>query len=281
MTPRFSFKVAPIDISWRDLSSIWKEADDAGFFYAGWVFDHFYPPRGAIRPMWESWTVLASLAAVTERLRLGVMVSSNTFRHPALLAHMAASVDQVSNGRVEVGLGAGWHQAEHAAFGIDLPAVEERWGRLAEALEILDGLLTKDSFSFDGDYFQLADATLAMKGIQKPRPPLVIGGIGPRRTLPLVARWADHWNYFDPGAPPGALRDAHDRLRELCAEIGRDPAEIEVSVQIRRPDTSDELADLAGAYLAAGADHILVTALPPVDADTVPEIAEALRALTP
>ena len=281
MTPRFSFKVAPIDISWRDLSSIWKEADDAGFFYAGWVFDHFYPPRGAIRPMWESWTVLASLAAITERLRLGVMVSSNTFRHPALLAHMAASVDQVSNGRVEVGLGAGWHQAEHAAFGIDLPAVEERWGRLAEALEILDGLLTKDSFSFDGDYFQLADATLAMKGIQKPRPPLVIGGIGPRRTLPLVARWADHWNYFDPGAPPGALRDAHDRLRELCAEIGRDPAEIEVSVQIRRPDTSDELADLAGAYLAAGADHILVTALPPVDADTVPEIAEALRALTP
>ena len=279
MTLRFSFKVAPIDISWADLSAMWREADGAEFFHAGWVFDHFYPPRGPIRPIWESWTVLASLAAITERLRLGVMVSSNTFRHPALLAHMAASVDQVSNGRLEVGLGAGWHEREHAAFGIDLPAAEERWGRLGEALEILDGLLTKDSFSFDGNYFQLADATLAMKSVQQPRPPLVIGGIGPKRTLPLVARWADHWNYFDPDATPQALRDRHDRLRELCADIGRDPDEIEVSVQMRRPETSDELTDLAGAYLAAGADHILVTAFPPVDADTVPGIAEALRPL--
>ncbi len=279
MTPRFSFKVAPIDISWAALSAMWREADDAGFFHAGWVFDHFYPPRGPIRPMWESWTVLAALAAITERLRLGVMVSSNTFRHPALLAHMAASVDQVSNGRLEVGLGAGWHEAEHAAFGIDLPAAEERWGRLAEAVEILDGLLTKDSFSFDGNFFQLADATLAMKGVQQPRPPLVIGGIGPKRTLPLVARWADHWNYFDPDATPEALRDRHDRLRELCADLGRDPDEIEVSVQMRRPETSDELTELASAYLAAGADHILVTAFPPVDADTVPWIAEALRPL--
>ena len=279
MTPTFSFKVAPVDISWLDLSSMWREADDAGFFHAGWVFDHFYPPRGPIRPMWESWTVLASLAAITKRLRLGVMVSSNTFRHPALLAHMAASVDQVSNGRLEVGLGAGWHEAEHAAFGIDLPAAGERWGRFAEALEILDGLLTEDSFSFDGDFFQLADATLAMKGVQQPRPPLVIGGIGQKRTLPLVARWADHWNYFDPDGSPETLRDRHDSLRELCADLGRDPDEIEVSVQLRRPETWDELTDLAGAYLAAGADHILVTAFPPVDADTVPRIAEALRPL--
>ena len=93
MGPRFSFKVVPIDISWVELSAIWQEADADGFFDAGWLFDHFYPPRGPIQPMWEAWTVLASLAAVTHRVRLGVMVSSNTFRHPALLAHMATSID--------------------------------------------------------------------------------------------------------------------------------------------------------------------------------------------
>ncbi|NIR41741.1 MAG: LLM class flavin-dependent oxidoreductase, partial [Actinobacteria bacterium] len=191
-TPRFSFKVAPVDVPWADLSAIWRDADTAGFFDAGWVFDHFYPPRGPIRPMWEAWTVLASLAAITERLRLGVMVSSNTFRHPALLAHMATTIDHVSGGRLEIGLGAGWHEAEHAAFGIDLGTAAERWARLGEALEVVDGLLTRDHYRFTGDHFRLDDATLMMKAVQTPRPPLVIGGIGPKRTLPLVARWADH-----------------------------------------------------------------------------------------
>jgi F420-dependent oxidoreductase-like protein len=277
MTPRFSFKVAPFAIGWPELSAVWREADAAGFFHAGWVFDHFYPSRGPIRPMWESWTVLAALAAVTERLRLGVMVSSNTFRHPALLAHMAGSVDHVSNGRLEIGLGVGWNEVEHAAFGLDLQAPDERWARFAEALEILDGLLTQDSFSFSGDYFRLVEATLAMRGVQRPRPPLVIGGIGPERTLPLVARWADHWNYFDPESPPEALRSRLERVWELCSDLGRDPDEIEVSAQMRMPATSDELTDLAGAYLAAGAHHIVVTAFPPVNPETVPGIAEALR----
>ncbi|HSF87034.1 MAG TPA: TIGR03560 family F420-dependent LLM class oxidoreductase [Acidimicrobiia bacterium] len=279
MSPKFSFKVAPVDISWQQMSSIWTDADEAGFFDAGWLFDHFYPPRGPIRPMWEAWTLLASLAATTRRLRLGVMVSSNTFRHPALLAHMAASVDNVAAGRLEIGLGAGWHQAEHAAFGIELGTASQRWGRLAEALEIIDGLLTQDGYTFTGEHFQLTDARLMMKPVQQPRPPLVIGGIGPKRTMPLVARWADHWNYFNPGEAPEELRTHHDRLRQLCAAIGRDPAEIEVSVQIRRPESAEELTDLAGRYLAAGADHILVTSFPPVDADTVPGIAEALRPL--
>lgn len=279
MTPKFSFKIAPFGISWPELSAAWRDADADGFFHAGWVFDHFYPSRGPIQPMWEAWTVLASLAAITERLRLGVMVSSNTFRHPALLAHMAGSIDQVSNGRLEIGLGVGWNEVEHAAFGLELPAAEERWGRFAEALEILDGLLTRDLFSFSGDYFQLANATLAMKGVQRPRPPLVIGGIGPKRTLPLVARWADHWNYFDPDSPPEALRDRLDHVRELCADLGRDPDEIEVSAQMRMPRTTDELTDLAGAYLASGAGHIIVTAFPPVDPETVPRLAEALRPL--
>ncbi len=278
-TPRFSFKVAPVDVPWTDLSAIWRDADTAGFFDAGWVFDHFYPPRGPIRPMWEAWTVLASLAAITGRLRLGVMVSSNTFRHPALLAHMATTIDHVSDGRLEIGLGAGWHEAEHAAFGIDLGTPAERWARLGEALEVVDGLLTQDHYSFAGDHFRISDATLMTKPVQTPRPPLVIGGIGPKRTLPLVARWADHWNYFNPDASPEELRVHHERLRDRCSEIGRDPADIEVSVQLRMPPTAAELTDVAGRYLACGADHILVTAFPPVDRDTVPGIAAALAPL--
>lgn len=279
MSRRFSFKVAPVDISWDDLAAIWREADAADFFDAGWLFDHFYPPRGPIRPMWEAWTLLASLAAITQRMRLGVMVTSNTFRHPALLAHMAASVDTVSNGRLEIGLGAGWHREEHHAFGIELGDADQRWGRLGEALEIVDGLLTRDTLTFHGRHFQLTDAALKMKPVQQPRPPLVIGGIGPKRTMPLVARWADHWNYFNATEPPEALRTHHERLRGLCEGIGRDPEEIEVSVQIRRPESDAELTDTAGRYLAAGADHILVTSFPPVDVETVPGIAEALRPL--
>lgn len=279
MSRKFSFKIAPVDVSWDVLSGSWREADEGAFFDGGWLFDHFYPTRGPIRPMWESWTVLASLAAITSRLRLGVMVSSNTFRHPALLAHMATTVDQVSSGRLEIGLGAGWHKEEHAAFGIDLGTPAERWGRFAEALEIIDGLLTHDSYSFAGDHFRLADATFAMKCVQQPRPPLVIGGIGPKRTLPLVARWADHWNYFNPTEPASALVEHRERLHDLCNAIGRDPAEIEVSAQMRKPADSGELTDLAGQYLAAGADHILVTAMPPVDRDSVPAIAEALAPL--
>jgi hypothetical protein len=140
-------------------------------------------------------------------------------------------------------------------------------------------LLTNESFNFSGEHFRLEDATLAMDCVQKPRPPLVIGGIGPNRTMPLVARWADHWNYFNPTAPPAALVEHRERMAELCAAIGRDPAEIEVSVQLRNPADPAELTDLAGQYLDAGADHILVTALPPVDRESVPSIAEALAAL--
>jgi F420-dependent oxidoreductase-like protein len=273
----FSFKVAPVDIPWADLSAIWLEADSAGFFDSGWVFDHFYPPRGPVKPMWEAWSLLASLAAVTQRLRLGVMVSCNTFRHPALLAHMSATIDQVSNGRLEIGLGVGWHEAEHAAFGIHLGNADERWERLAETLEIVDGLLTREAFSFTGKHFRISGAELAMSCVQQPRPPLVIGGIGPKRTLPLVARWADHWNYFNPGNPPEVFRAHLDRLVELCGEVDRDPNEIEVSVQMRYPGNPGEVTELAGQYLEAGADHIIVTAFPPLDRDTIPTIARALE----
>ncbi len=273
---RFSFKVPQVDITWPNLAAIWREADTSGLFDGGWVFDHLYPPRGPKLPVLEGWSLLAALAAITSNVRLGVMVSSNTFRHPVLLAKAAATIDQVSDGRLEIGLGAGWHEEEHADFGIDLPAAPARWARLAEALEIVDGLLTRDAFTFVGEHFRIGGAVSSLHGVQRPRPPLVIGGIGPRRTLPLVARWADGWNYFNPQAGPDDLRQRRALLVDLCRQVGRNPEEIEVSVQLRYPGDPGEVAATAAGYLAVGADHIVVTSFPPVTPDTVLAVGAAL-----
>ncbi len=279
-SPRFSFKVWPRDISWNQLADIWEAVDDGFTYDAGWLFDHFYPPRpGQRAALFEAWTLLAALAARTHRLRLGVMVSSNTFRHPSLLAKMASTVDHVSGGRLEIGLGAGWHEEEHRAFGIDLPPPEERWKRLDEACAIIDGLLTEELFSFQGSYYEVRDARPGLLPLQQPRPPLVIGGIGLRRTLPLVAKWADHWNYYGVTMTPQDFRRRHHRLEELCQERGRNPGSIAASVQLLYQDDPQEAASQAAGYLEAGADEIVVSFRTPVDLGTVEACGEALASL--
>ena len=277
---RFSFKVWPVDIEWAELRDVWIVVDEGNAYDDAWLFDHFYRPRAGRRGgLLEAWTLLSSLAAVTKRLRLGVMVSCNTFRHPSLLAKMAATVDHVSEGRLDIGLGAGWHEEEHVAFGIDLPAANERWQRLDEACAIVDGLLTQESFSFEGTHYRLHDAQPGLRPIQRPRPQIVIGGVGPRRTLPLVARWADHWNYFSREMTPADLRIRHDLLRRLCEEIGRDPGEIDVSVQLIYPGDPHAAAKTAAAYLEAGAGEILMSFSTPVTPGAVEACGEALTAL--
>lgn len=278
--PRFSFKVWPKNIEWSELQDIWIAADEGDAYDGAWLFDHFYPPRPGQRgELFEAWTLLAALAAATSRLRLGVMVSSNTFRHPSVLAKMAITVDQVSGGRLEIGLGAGWHAEEHAAFGIELPPAPERWERLDETCAILDGLMTHDIFSFDGSHHRLEDAAAGLRPVQRPRPPLVIGGVGPKRTLPLVAKWADHWNYFESPLTPDGFETAHDRLLELCAETGRDPGDIEVSVQMLYPGDPEAAREAAATYLAAGADHILMSFATPVAPGSVEGCGQALASL--
>jgi F420-dependent oxidoreductase-like protein len=278
--PAFSFKVWPRDISWEELREVWMAADEAGHWDGGWLFDHFYPPRpGQRAAIYEAWTLLASLAAVTERLRLGVMVSSNTFRHPSLLAKMALTVDHVSSGRLDLGLGAGWHAEEHEAFGIDLPPAAERWERLGEACAILHGLLTQERFFFAGTHYRLVDAEPGLAPVQRPRPPIVIGGVGPNRTLPIVAQWADHWNYYEKPISVSGFQAALTRLHALCDEIGRDPADIEVSVQMLYPGSPSEAGDIAARYLDAGADHILMSFPTPVPPGAVAECGRALSSL--
>lgn len=275
---RFSFKTSPQLSDWESIRNVWLAADDIETFDAGWTFDHFYPLGGEepTEPCFEGWTITTALAALTTRLRFGVMVLSNTFRHPAVLANMAATLDQISAGRLELGVGAGWFQDEHDAYGIDLPPLRDRFDRLDEALEVLHLLFTEDEADFDGRYYHLAAARMEPKPLQRPHPPIVIGGRGERRTLGAVARWADQWNH--PGGSPEELSRLIEILGERCAEVGRDPDEIEVSTQVRHRELSSTLAETQ-AMLGAGADHVIVMLPPPFDPAALEPVAEGLETL--
>jgi F420-dependent oxidoreductase-like protein len=257
------------------MRDVWVEADEIEVFDAAWTFDHFVPIAGdPAGPCLEGWSMLAALAAVTKRLRLGVMVTGNTYRHPAVLANMAATVDVVSGGRLEIGLGAGWHEDEHESYGIDLPPLRDRFDRFDEALEVIHLLLTEPVANFEGTHYQLVEARCEPKPVQRPRPPLVIGGKGERRTLGAAARWADQWNY--PRGEPDELRRLSDVLTERCAEVGRPPEEIEVSVQVFADADPAVTAAEAAAFKAAGADHVIVGLSPPHDPAHLGPLAEAL-----
>src|SRR3954462_12678073 len=226
---RLSFKTVPQDSAWAPMRDMWLAADDIELYDAGWNFDPFYPIRQDDRtgPCFEGWTMLAALATITRRIRLGVMVTGNPYRHPAVLANMAASLDVISDGRLEIGIGAGWNVEESGAYGIDLPPLRERFDRLEEACAVLDLLLTKETSSFAGVYYRLSDARCEPKPVQRPRPPIVIGGGGERRTLRTAARFADHWNV--PGGGVDVFTAKRDVLAKHCAAIGRNPADITTS----------------------------------------------------
>jgi F420-dependent oxidoreductase-like protein len=177
--------------------------------------------------------MLAALAQATTRLRLGTMVTGIHYRHPAVLANIVATLDIVSNGRLELGIGAGWNEQESGAYGIELGSLKERHDRFDEACEVLVGLLTQDSTDFAGEYYTLTDARCEPKGPQRPHPPFVIGGGGEKRTLRTVARFAQHWNF--PGGTPADLAHKRDVLHQHCADVGRDPSEIMISMHVRTP----------------------------------------------
>jgi F420-dependent oxidoreductase-like protein len=179
----------------------------------------------------DAWATLAALAVETSRIRLGTLVSPVTFRLPGPLAISVAQVDQMSGGRVELGLGAGWYDTEHAAYGIPFPPLAERFGQLEEQLAIITGLWTtpeKDRFSFRGSHYQLTDSPALPKPAQRPRPPVLVGGTGPRRTPRLAAAYADEYNVGFSGVEDSAA--AFGRVREACAAAGREAASMRYSV---------------------------------------------------
>ncbi|MCU0268995.1 MAG: LLM class F420-dependent oxidoreductase [Acidimicrobiales bacterium] len=277
---RFAIKTAPQHTTWEDLLAVWRAADTIPVFESAWNFDHFYPifsdPTG---PCLEGWVTLTALAQATTRLRIGTMVNGVPYRHPALVANMAAALDIVSGGRLELGLGAGWNEEEAGAYGIDLlPTWTERFDRLEEALEVITGLLSRETTTFEGRYYRLTDARCEPKPVQRPHPPICIGGNGEKRTLRAVARYADHWNFI--GGPPEDLRRKLDVLGAHCAAVGRDRSEIRVSAQLMS-DLSDlgRLAHEANQLGEAGADLVIVYLPPPHRVAVLEPLAEALAAV--
>jgi alkanesulfonate monooxygenase SsuD/methylene tetrahydromethanopterin reductase-like flavin-dependent oxidoreductase (luciferase family) len=206
---------------WPELVARIREAEELGFDVFN-VVDHFYGVHDVMDPTHEAWTALGGLAMASERIRLGVMVCGNTYRNPAFLLKQAITVDHISNGRVELGVGAGWLEREHEAYSFDFPSARERVDRFAEALEIWDLVQQQERTNYDGRYYQLVDAPFEPKAIQQPRLPVLIGASLPR-MLGLTARHADIWNAR---GTPDEARAANDLLDEKCREVGRDPSQI-------------------------------------------------------
>jgi F420-dependent oxidoreductase-like protein len=277
---RFAFKTAPQNTTWGDMLEVWQAADDIDLYESGWTFDHFYPifsdPTG---PCLEGWVTLTALAQATRRLRLGVLVTGIVYRHPAVLANMAATLDIVSGGRLELGVGAAWNTEECDAYGIELGSLRERFDRFDEACEVMVGLLTRETTSFDGRYYRLTEARCEPKPVQRPHPPICIGGTGERRTLRAVARWAQHWNY--PGGSVEEFAQKRDVLHEHCRAFGRDPAEIQTSTHLRLPEDGDPgpLLEQTAAYAEAGLDLGIVYLPPPHTPKVLGPVAEALLQL--
>jgi F420-dependent oxidoreductase-like protein len=218
-------------VEWRELLEFWRFLDRETAYDSLWTFDHFVPPGEGADPegsCHEGWTALAAAAQATERVRVGCLVSGNTYRHPAVLAKMAATVDHVSDGRLIFGLGAGWHEAEHRAYGIPFHSLRERQDRLEEAAELIRALFRCDGpVDFEGRYYRLRQAPFSPRFVQQPHPPIMIGGGGERRTLRTAARFGDMMNV---SGPVSEVRHKIEVLERHCEDVERDPGEIEVTV---------------------------------------------------
>jgi F420-dependent oxidoreductase-like protein len=212
--------------NWCDLADLAERSGFEGLFRS----DHYFSARGVSGVgATDAWTILAALAARTERLRLGTLVSPVTFRLPGVLAREVLTFDHISGGRVEIGMGAGWWEAEHTRFGMPFHDVPTRWEMLEEQVPIVHGLLTEDSYSFQGKYYQLDGADQLPKPVQRPRPPLILGGtkVGPRMQT-LIGRYADEFNTV--GGTPDEVRARFTRAREAVEAEGRDPSSLVTSL---------------------------------------------------
>jgi F420-dependent oxidoreductase-like protein len=259
--------------------AVWRIADEAGFDHC-WCMDHFATlgPRDD-GPIFEAWALLAAMAAATSRTRVGCAVTGNTYRHPAVLAKAAVTVDHLSGGRLEFGIGAGWAENEHTMLGLPFGTAGDRADRLEEACQVIRSLWTQELTSFAGRHYQLTGAVAEPKPVQQPHPPIWIGGAGRRRTLRIAAQHASVWNA--PGGSPEEVADLSGVLDRHCADIGRDPSEIRRSVQVRIPATPDELLALAPAYAAVGVTDLLLVlnaADPVAQAGQAGELLPRLRA---
>jgi alkanesulfonate monooxygenase SsuD/methylene tetrahydromethanopterin reductase-like flavin-dependent oxidoreductase (luciferase family) len=244
-----------------DLQRHWAFFEEVGFDSI-WHADHYMRPSVPDHPMIEGWTTLAHLASVTSRVRLGLLVNCNTFRHPPLVAKMAVTVDHISKGRLELGLGTGWWEPEHVAYGVEFPGPKELVDRFEESTELICGLLGNERFTYEGRYYHVHDA-LFRPGPYGEKIPVTLGAHGPR-MLGIVARHADRWNSY---GTTEEIRERTARLDEACAKIGRDPGEILRSLYGwtlklgADPWSSPEaFRDIVGRYTEVGIREFLMEA---------------------
>jgi F420-dependent oxidoreductase-like protein len=253
---KIGIDVSQHQLEWPELRQRVMWADEAGFDSA-WVFDHFTAlygdPKG---PCLEAWTLLSALGAVTSRVRLGALVTGVTYRHPSMLAAEVVTVDHVSGGRVNVGLGAAWHDEEHERLGFDFPATSERIERLEDTIQIIKGVLTQDDFDFDGHHFRLRRAFYRPRPVQRPHPPIWVGAIGEKVMLPLAARYADVWHAFGSTAD---LARKFALLDRLAAAADRDPGEIGRSTNLSISEPWDQVRRQAEELRKIGFDHLIAS----------------------
>jgi F420-dependent oxidoreductase-like protein len=261
---------------WERMIAMWQEFEAMGFDSL-WLPDHFVPTFRRELPFFEAWTLLAGLATATTRVRIGILVSCNTFRHPALLAKEAATVDHISHGRLEFGIGTGWVEFEHEMFGIPYPDGPVRVSRFQEAVELIDLLMRQEVSSYDGKFYQLKEAPFRPQPVQKPRPPFTLAAHSPR-MLGIVARYADRWNSM---GTVDELTERMAHLDEACQKIGRDPKSILRSslhvasiVPSETPwDSVEAFRDYLGRYQEAGFEECLFQPPPPAQWPVLEQVA--------
>jgi F420-dependent oxidoreductase-like protein len=253
---RLGLDVSQHQLTWPELVDRVRFAEQAGFEGA-WVFDHFTPlygdPKG---PCLEGWTLLAGLAAITSRIRLGALVTGVTYRHPSILATEAITVDHISTGRLEIGIGAAWHEGEHTELGVPFPSIKDRAERLEEAVQLMRALMTEDNVTFRGRHYQLHNATYRPRPVQQAHPPFWIGASGEQLMLPIVGRQADVWHAFgsvDHLQRKSAIIDEHAR------RAGRDPRSILRSTSLSLSQPWDRVQRHVDRLQDVGMEYLIVS----------------------
>ncbi len=251
---RFGIDVAQQRMGWDELVVRVRLGEDLGFDGA-WGFDHFQPVYGeGPGNCFEGMTTLAALAGVTTRVRLGLLVTGVTYRHPSVLAAQAVTIDHASRGRLELALGSAWFEPEHRALGIPFPPTGERSDLLEDTVEVATRLMSGERVSYDGRHVQLRDAQLLPTPVQRPHPPIWIGGAGRRRTLPIAARFADVWHAF---GSPASLREPSARLDRLAEGEGRDPRTITRAASLSLSGSLDGVRRAAEEWHEAGWGYLV------------------------
>jgi F420-dependent oxidoreductase-like protein len=277
---RFGLKLIPEATSVEELRTVWRIADEAGFDHC-WAYDHLLPVKGdRTGPVLDGWSLLGAMSQVTTRVRMGLLVTGNSYRHPGMLAKMATTIDHLSGGRLEFGIGSGWAEYEHRMLGLEYGTPGQRLDRLGEALQIIRSLWTEDVTDFDGRHYKVTRAIAFPKPVQRPHPPLWIGGRGERKTLRLVAQYANVWNVsareVGEDVRLSGVLDGH------CERAGRDPADVRRTVQLYYAGDPDAFLTTVEPYLAAGFSEVVLTlAARSAGRDPIPDAQSAASELLP